>query len=73
VLSIGANNLPQFDEGNLVCVEFTNLECLRALFTLVVPSCVTSSMSHISLAELHYETLKNSSRFNADVIIFFAT
>jgi len=25
MLSLGANNLPQFDEGNLMCVEFNNL------------------------------------------------
>jgi len=25
MLSLGANNLPQFDEGNLLCVEFNNL------------------------------------------------
>jgi len=30
MLSLGANNLPQFDEGNLMCVEFNNLnlKCL---------------------------------------------
>jgi len=29
-------------------------------------------MSHISLAEIHCETLKNSSQLRADVIIFLA-
>jgi len=25
MLNIGANNLPQFDEGNLMCVKFNSL------------------------------------------------
>jgi len=47
--------------------------CFRALFTSVVPSCVTSRMSHISLGEIHCDTLKNSSRFNTEVIMLLAT
>ena len=46
--------------------------CFLTLFTSFVPSCMTSKMSHISLAELHCETLKNSSQLGADVIIFLA-
>jgi len=36
--------------------------CFLALFTSMVPSCVTSSMSHISLAKLHCEKLINGSK-----------
>ena len=39
--------------------------CFLGRFKSFVPSCVTSSMSHISFAELHWDTLKNSSRFKA--------
>jgi len=38
----------------------------------IIPSCVTSRMSHISFAELHCDTLKNSSQLKADVIILLA-
>jgi len=44
--------------------------CFLALFTSVVPSWVTSSISHISYVELHCDTLKNSSRFKTKIIIF---
>ena len=47
--------------------------CFLAIFTSFVPSCVTSRMSHISFADAHYDTLKNSSQLNVDVIIFFKT
>ena len=47
--------------------------CFLALFTLVVPSWVTSKMSYISFADAHWETLENSSQFKAKVIIFLAS
>jgi len=46
--------------------------CFLALFTSLVPSCVTSRMSYISFAEMHCDTLKNSSQLKAKVIIFLA-
>ena len=46
--------------------------CFLALFTSFVPSCVTSRMSHISFADAHCDTLKNSLELNEYVIIFFA-
>ena len=46
--------------------------CFLALFTSLVPSWVTSKVSHISFADLHWETLKNSSEFKAEVIMFLA-
>ena len=46
--------------------------CFLALFTSFVPSWVTSIVSHISFADAHCGTLKNSSEFNAEVIIFLA-
>jgi len=46
--------------------------CFLALFTSLVPSCVTSRMSHISFAELHCDTLKKSLQLKAEVIIFLA-
>ena len=47
-------------------------ECFLERFTSSVPSWVTSSTFHISLAELHWDTLKNSSIFNAEVMMFLA-
>ena len=46
--------------------------CFLALFTLVVPSWVTSRMSHISFTKAHCETMKNSSEFKAEVMMFLA-
>ena len=46
--------------------------CFLALFTSLVPSCVTSTMSHISFAEVHCDTLNNSSQLKAEVMIFLA-
>ena len=46
--------------------------CFLTLFTSFVPSCVTSKMSHVSLAELYCETLKSSSLLKAYVIMFLA-
>jgi len=38
----------------------------------MVPSWVTSIIFQISFVEAHYETLKNSSEFRADVRMFLA-
>ena len=46
--------------------------CFLALFTSFVPSWVTSRVSHISFADSHWDTLKNSSVLNADVTMFYA-
>jgi len=46
--------------------------CFLALLTSLVPSWVTSSISHISFSEEHCDTLKNSSRFKTYVIICLA-
>jgi len=46
--------------------------CFLAPLTSMVPSCVTSRISHISFTEAHCETLKNSSEFRVDVMMFLA-
>ena len=46
--------------------------CFLALFTSLVPSWVTYKVSHNSLADEHWEILKHSSEFKADVIMFLA-
>jgi len=47
-------------------------EFFRALLTSSVPSCVTWIKSHIFLAVMHADTLKNSSKFNGECIMFIA-
>ena len=51
--------------------------CMRSCFltrlTYEVPSWVTSRISNISLVDEHCDTLKNLSKFNAEVMILFAT
>ena len=42
--------------------------CFLALFTSVVPPCVTSRISYISFAEAYCETLQKSSEFRAYVV-----
>ena len=44
--------------------------CFLALFTLVVPTWVTSRMSIIYFPEVHCKNLKNSSEFKAEVMMF---
>ena len=46
--------------------------CFLALFTSFIPSWVTSKVSHISLADEHCDSLKNSSEFKEEVMIFLA-
>jgi len=41
-------------------------------FTSIVPSWVSSRMSHISFADAHLETLENSLEFKAEVMMFLA-
>jgi len=47
--------------------------CFLALFTSLVPSYVTSSTSHKSFALLHWEIMKKSYIFNADIRMFLTT
>jgi len=52
------------------CSIMSNLKHLfHVLFTSLVPFWVTSSTPHISLAQLHCDTLENSSRFKVEIIM----
>jgi len=58
---------------NILNISYSWIQaCFLALFTSVVPSWVISRMSHISFVDAHCETLKNSSEFKAEMIIFLA-